>query len=83
MADYTLASSNVSYAEPVPGLYVVRITDCQNNDTLTFPVKSIIGIAANNETTANVLKVARTTATKVTISCTNNDEVGMIVYATK
>ncbi len=83
MTDLTLTSSNVSYAEPIYGMYMVRITNCDNADTLTFPVKSIINVVAGNETTTGATTAARTTATKVTFACSANDEVNCIVYALK
>ena len=83
MTDLTLSSSNVSYSEPMFGLYMIRITNAQTGDTLTLPVSNIISAVGSDETSAGVIKVARTTATKLTITCTNNDEVNIIVYALK
>ncbi len=66
----------------VPGLYVGRITNCQNGDTLTVPAGRIIAALLVNETTADSLTWS-ISSNVITITCTNNDEIDFMVWVVK
>ena len=65
---------------PIPGLEFVRITNCQTADTyVASKIGRIEGFAITDETTTGGAKATFTGHT-LTITCTNDDEINLIIW---
>lgn len=64
------------------GMEVVRGVNVQNSDTYVSKMSTILAVFVHDETTANVAKATWSGST-VTVTCTNNDEINLLVFGIK
>jgi len=65
----------------VPGMFSGRMI-CQDSDTLTLPVKTIVSAILSDETRDSVLSWV-ISGNEITITCTNDDYINFIVLGVK